>query len=104
VVFDGVLRQVEALGHVTVRKATRQEPQHLHLAFAEAGRSVPTRPRDAMPGLGQHRTDGVAIQSSGPRLTAQFDRCVVRRECRAMRSRFGHRVVHIGSCQDARSR
>src|SRR5438067_1132104 len=54
-----------------------------------------------VPRLGQHRLDGVAIQSAGPYFAAHLLRSLLGKKRRTMRSWLSHRPVRIGGGHDA---
>ena len=101
-VLDRVLREEELLGHVTVGEAARQEPQHLDLPLAEAGRPLPPGSGDAVPSFSQHGTDGVTVQSAHSCLATQFLSRLLGGQRGTVGARLGHGLVGIGGGQDAR--
>src|SRR5438309_10644316 len=91
----------EARGDLLVRKPARKQPQHLDFTRGESRGPVAPPPHSMARGP-EHRLDGIAIEMTGAHLGTQLGRRLFRCECATMWAWFAHRLVCVGSTEDAR--
>ena len=94
----GLARDDQFVGDLLVGQAPHQQPEHLDLAWRQAGRQV-APPLDRVTGRAQNRFDGVGLEPRLARARPQLRRGLVSREGRAVRAGFGHGLVRVGGGQ-----
>jgi hypothetical protein len=103
VVAGGLHGDVEAGGDLLVGEAARQDAQHLHLAIREAGRMVgPGRQQALVSRHGEHGGHGLAVETAGGGIAAEFLGGARGREGGAVRALLDHGVVGVGRGEQAR--
>jgi hypothetical protein len=97
--FGGPTGDDEQLTDLPVGAALGNEAEHLDLTVGQSCRRSTSGGGGIVSCCGEHRTDGVRVESSRAGIVEQLLLGLVRREGRPVRPAFGHRVVGVGRRQ-----